>query len=325
MNSVSILLTSVGRRSQLIECFRKAALELGIVAKIYGVDSCPSMAPAAHLVDKCFQVPRCTHSDYLQALIELCSQNGISLLIPTIDTELPVLARCRSWLGSHGISVVISRPDVIDITGDKDTTHSWLVRNGFPTLQQENISVALRQSHHWKFPVIAKPRRGSASIGVRVVGSLAMLHAVAEEDHSLIVQELARGVEHTINIFVAGNGKCLCAVPHARLETRGGEVSKGRTVRHEGMIDLAFRLGNALPGAYGPLNVQCFLSPEGDLKITEINARFGGGYPLADRAGAKFARWILEEHLRLPTSASADWQTGLTMLRYDQAVFVEPE
>jgi carbamoyl-phosphate synthase large subunit len=55
--------------------------------------------------------------------------------------------------------------------------------------------------------------------------------------------------------------------------------------------------------------------------VFEINARFGGGYPLAHRAGAQFAQWLLEEASGRRLSAHNDWQGGVVMLRYDQAVF----
>jgi len=100
-------------------------------------------------------------------------------------------------------------------------------------------------------------------------------------------------------------------------------VSKGTTVKHRGLMDLTTHIAELLPGAYGPLNIQCFLGPAGTLQVTEINARFGGGYPLAHRAGADFPKWMLEELLQIPSSASANhWEDGLTMLRYDDAVFL---
>jgi len=78
-----------------------------------------------------------------------------------------------------------------------------------------------------------------------------------------------------------------------------------------------------MPGAYGALNVQCFSTADGELKVIEINARFGGGYPLAHRAGAPITRWLIEEILgREPQERFDDWEDGLTMLRYDEAVFV---
>jgi carbamoyl-phosphate synthase large subunit len=57
--------------------------------------------------------------------------------------------------------------------------------------------------------------------------------------------------------------------------------------------------------------------------ILEINARFGGGYPLAHRAGAPFTQWLLEEATDRSSSAHDDWRPGVTMLRYDEAIFID--
>ena len=80
------------------------------------------------------------------------------------------------------------------------------------------------------FREAARATDGSASVGVQVVHSYDMLAARATED--VIVQQLVRGREHTVNVFVNGQGKCICAVPHERLEIRAGEVSKAITARH---------------------------------------------------------------------------------------------
>ena len=99
-----------------------------------------------------------------------------------------------------------------------------------------------------------------------------------------------------------------------------------KSVRLEdALIDLAFGMVKALPGAYGVLNFQVFAEEEtGKLAVIEINPRFGGGFPLTHRAGADYARWLLEDLRGLPSTASADgWRDGLVMLRYDAAVFVD--
>lgn len=321
-NDVSILISSVGRRGQLIECFRESLRALGVPAPILGVD-CSVTAPAAYLTDKFFPVPRCDAPEFLASILRICQDQHVSLLVPTIDTELAFYAAHKREFAEIGTTVAISTPETIEISADKTKTHQWLSLNGYPTVRQGFPEEVLERSSGWKFPLVVKPRCGSASVGVQFVTSLEMLRLFAEERKDLIVQEHAVGREYTVNVLADKRGKCVAAVPHLRLEVRAGEVSKGVTVKHRGVMDLVSRMVEQLPGAYGPLNIQCFVAPSGDIQVVEINSRFGGGYPLAHKAGADFPRWMLEELFGLPTSASPDgWEDGLTMLRYDTAVFL---
>src|SRR5438477_5306639 len=139
----------------------------------------------------------------------------------------------------------------------------------------------------------------------------------------MIVVELVSGTELTVNVIVDRKSHCLCTVTHVRMEVRGGEVSRCLTVNHPDLRSRVRQITEALPKAYGALNVQCFVSPDGGIRVVEINARFGGGYPLTHRAGAHMSTWLLEEALGLvPCGPFDQWQSGLLMLRYDEAVFV---
>jgi carbamoyl-phosphate synthase large subunit len=179
----------------------------------------------------------------------------------------------------------------------------------------------LGATHKWPLPLFAKPRWGSASKGARLIKSYNELRAYSQVCNDLLVQDVADGNEYTVNVFVNKDGRCICAVPHRRLEVRAGEVSKAVTVKHPALMELASCIAETLPMAHGPLNIQCFLTTRGDMRVIEINARAGGGYPLAHHAGARFTHWIVDE---LITGRAAhyvdDWANDLAMLRYDQAV-----
>lgn len=319
--TVTVLLSSVGRRSQLIENFRQALSELGVRGRVLGVDASPETASAAYLVDKCFSVGRCCDPGFIDEVLRIAIQEDVSLIVPTIDTELLMYAANRQRFLDQGISVAVSDPETVRIACDKVQTHRWLLENKFPTPRQAEANEVLQNTAQWDFPLILKPRSGSASAGIIVVKSLVTLRGIADGSNDLVVEEIARGEEYTVNVFVQ-DGRCVSAVPHRRLETRGGEVSKGITVRDERLMRLAATIAEKLPGARGALNVQCFLDTNGTITVIEINARFGGGFPLANRAGAKFPLWLLEPLLEKPVTATDEWQDGLLMLRYDDAVFI---
>ena len=285
------------------------------------MDACAS-APAARFADAFYLVPRCDDPAFPEALAEICRRERPLVIVPTIDTELPIYAERIDELARLGARVACSNPEAVAIAADKRLTHVWLKSNGFPTVRQGGLDEVCRDARSWTFPVIVKPVFGSASVGVQRIEDPAGLLALRGQGRDLIVQEIARGEEHTVHTYVDRRGQCLAAVPCRRLEVRGGEVSKGLTVRHERVMTLATQISQRLPGAYGPLNVQIFLAPDGDMRVIEINPRFGGGYPLADRAGMASPLWLLEEALGRRPRGVGDWQDDLAMLRYDEAVFL---
>lgn len=318
----TVLISSIGRRSQLIGCFQQAFQRLNIPGRIIGVDANPSLSPAAHLVEQCFPVPRCDDPTFVDSVLAVCKEQQVRLVIPTIDPELPVYAAQRKRFMAEGIQVAISGEQTIQISADKSKTNAWLRTQGLPTVRQASADEVMKYPD-WPLPAVVKPRRGSASVGVVKVYSQSMLRAALESGSDLVVEEFAAGDEYTINVLVDKDRRCVCAVPHRRIEVRAGEVSKGITVKAPQLLQLAKDVAESLPDAFGPLNIQCFKPQSGPALVTEINARFGGGFPLANEAGAAFPVWMLEEILGLPSTASFDsWTDNLTMLRYDSAVFL---
>jgi carbamoyl-phosphate synthase large subunit len=328
---VTVLISSAGRRVELLRGFRRALDAIGATAGRVLATDCSWYSSAFHDADEAFLVPRLDDPEFVPRLLELCVKHDVDLIVPTIDTEMPVWAAHRDQFDAIGTTIALSSRDVVTIAADKQRTHDWLVAQGFPTVAQTEPSAALADLGTWAFPLMAKPRFGSAGLGVGLVRDAEELALVARRGHELgeiVVQRVAPGVEHTIDVLADRTGRCACAVPRRRIEVRAGEVSKGVTVRSAVLQDLAARVCEALPGACGALNVQVFVDGDvnepDNLTVIEINARYGGGFPLSLEAGADFPRWMLEELLGLPSTASPDdWRSGLVMLRYDAAVFVD--
>lgn len=324
MDTCHIMLSASGRRVALLRILQDSLRELGITGSVLATDI-TATSPAYHVGDARCLVPGYRAPGCLEALLDVCKQHQIKLIVPTIDPDLPFYAEHRAAFEAIGTRIVISSPDTIDIGRDKDRTHAWLVEQDLPTVDQCAPEIALENPSDWAFPLFVKPRCGSASIGATVVRDADELR-FATRGGDCVVQRLAPGVEYTVDVYVDRDGECRCAVPRRRLETRAGEVSKGMTVRCEPVIELARRVAQSLPGACGVLNIQVFHDePTQQLNVIELNARFGGGHPLAHAAGATMARWVIQDAMGLPNDAHDDWQDGLVMLRYDEAVFVTRE
>jgi len=320
----NILFTSVGRRVSLVQHFRKALADLELEGKLIGADMLLS-APAMHIVDRKYQVCRVTDKDYIPQLLNICEREDIDLLIPLIDTELLVLAENKERFKEVGTTVLISDPDVIKIAIDKYNTYKFFVENGFATPKVIDIDEALRRDDI-EYPLLMKPAKGSASIGVTKIENKQDLEFFRNKIPDPILQEYLVGHEHTLDVLVDFKGRVRCVVPRKRLEVRAGEVSKGMTVKDKRIIETGKKVVEALKGAVGPITVQGFLTSDGEFKLTEINPRFGGGHPLAIAAGADYPRWIIEMMLgRDPEIELDGWEDGLVMLRYDEAIFVRYE
>jgi carbamoyl-phosphate synthase large subunit len=325
-DSFNILLSSAGHRVERVKMLRATLAALGLEGRIITSDlsrlSAAGCAADAHEI-----VPRCSDAAFVPALLEVCRRHAVRLVIPGIDPELPTFAAAREHFAHSGTSALISSPETIDVGRDKRRTHAWLIANGFPTVQSAAMSEVLAQPATWTFPLFAKPAVGSASVGVRQVACAVELKKLAAElgdrQSDYLVQSIAPGIEYTVDVLVDRTGRCRCAVPRRRIEVRSGEVFKGVTAKLPPMMELASRIAEALPGAYGPLNVQMFHdAATGTTNVIEINPRFGGGYTLAWQAGARFPQWIIEELLGRPSTAAFDaWQDNLVMLRHYDAQF----
>jgi len=324
-SAATVLVSSAGRRVELLRAFRQSLADLGLDGRVLAADR-SWYSSARHSADAHFDLPSCDRPEFVPRMVELCSEQHVDLVVPTIDTELAPLAAARDELASVGTTIAVSAPGVVEIAGDKVATHSWLTAHGFPTVRQATLAEVRDGGRCWPFPLAVKPRFGSAARGVAIVADGDELD-VAARAGEVVVQTVAGGDEYTIDALVDRSGRCVCAVPRRRLEVRAGEVAKAVTVHSPVLERLAADICETLPGAYGALAIQLFAG-EGftDPTVIELNARFGGGFPLSRQAGADFPRWILEEVVGLPSSAHADgWRDGLVMLRYDAAVFVSDE
>jgi len=318
----NILFTSVGRRVSLVQHFRKVLSDLQLEGKLVGADMALS-APAMHVVDKKYQVCRVTDEDYIPELLDICEKEDIDLLIPLIDTELLVLAQNKERFEQVSARVLVSTPGAVKIAMHKHNTHRFLTENGFAAPEVFNVDEALARDDI-EYPLVMKPAKGSASIGVTKIWSKEDLEFFSGKIKNPILEECLAGCEYTLDILVDFDGQVRCVVPRKRLEVRAGEVSKGMTVKDKTIIMTGKRVVEVLKGALGPITVQGFLTGDGEFKLTEINPRFGGGHPLAIAAGADYPRWIIEMMLgRDPKIRLDGWEDGVVMLRYDEAIFTK--
>ena len=124
------------------------------------------------------------------------------------------------------------------------------------------------------------------------------------------------GEEFSIDVFCDLDGRCLNAIPRTMIESKGGESIKGMTIRDEPLIDLASAVAEAL-GLVGPANIQCFREADGSHLVTDINTRFGGGFPLPLAAGGRYPELALAlARGERPEPTLGEFREGIVMTRF---------
>jgi len=320
MNTCNILFTSVGRRVSLIRYFRRALKELQLDGRIIGADA-SDRSPAFHITDASYLMPRVETVAYIPRLLEICAQEQVTIIIPLIDTELKVLAESRHQFQTLGAQVIISDPEVISIGMHKTETEAFFKKNSIDTPEIYSAEDIARRRCH--LPVMVKPNDGSASRMVFKAETDEQLEFFRHYVPNAIIQEFIDGDEYTLDVFVDLGEAVRCVVPRLRIEVRAGEVSKGMIVKNDRIIELGKRVGECLPGPRGCITLQCIVNRQGEIKMVEINPRFGGGAPLSIEAGADMSKWVVQM-VRGQEIGDVEhsYRDGLTMLRYDGEIFV---
>ncbi len=322
---MKLLFTSVGRRVELIQAFRQASKELNIDLKIIGADIAQD-APALQFCDLSKIVCRISDNNYIPSLLDICQNEKVDCLIPTIDTDLLVLAENKCLFERIGTKVLISSTEKIKICRDKNYTADYFISLGLkspcPLNSVEKYESGVT-SGKLSFPAFIKPKDGSSSINAYRVDTLDDLKLYADKIGDYIIQPFVFGKEYTIDIFCDYSGNPVFITPRERMAVRAGEVLKTKITQDEVMIaEMQTLIADFKP--CGQITVQLIKDERtGDNYYIEINPRFGGGAPLSIKAGADSAEAVLKmlngEKLIYQHKIARD---GAIYCRYDQSVCV---
>lgn len=317
-----MLILSAGRRVELINCFKRAKERLKIKGSIVAADA-SELAPALYFADINEIVPRISDNDgYIKAIVNICRNFNISLIVPTIDTELLLLSERKAEIEETGAKVLISDERVTKICRDKKNTQEFLEQNGFlvPHMLGEE---ELKKPEKLTYPLFIKPRDGSSSINAFQVHNAEELGMYLKLIENPIVQEYIEGTEYTIDAFLDFESNLITAVPRVRIATRSGEIAKGVIKKDREIIEDIRKLMDKLR-PIGHITVQCKKTKRG-IEYIEINPRFGGGAPMSIMAGAdsceNLYRLLRGEKLKY----TEKYRENLTFLRFDQSIMLNEE
>lgn len=314
----NIIITSAGQRVALVRDFKETLVRFYAEAKVFTTDMNPELAPAAYVSDGCFEVLRVTDENYISQLLDICKKNEIGMIVPTIDTELLVLAENKKLFNDNDIIVCVSDLDFIKVCRDKRNTGDFL--------EKHNIRVPKAvDKYNPTFPLFAKPYDGSLSTNLHYIKNAEELTQDILDDPKLLFMEYIDKEtykEYTIDMYYGTDNCVKCIVPRERIKIRAGEINKGRTVKCPLMDYIKERL-DKIEGCIGCICIQVFFNPlTEDVVGIEINPRFGGGYPQSYVAGGNYPEMLIKEYfLGEKIAYIDDWKDNMLMLRFDDAVY----
>jgi carbamoyl-phosphate synthase large subunit len=312
---MNILFTCAGRRNYLLNYFREA---LGNNGRLIAADM-QITAPAMAAADKAVVVPEVYSSDYVDVILEICRQEKVNALISLNDLELPILAFKKKRFEEIGVKLILSDERVIETCFDKYKTILFTeqLKISFPKtyLSLDQAKNAIK-SGTLNFPVVVKPRWGSASIGLEFpetmeelelayqLVSLRIARGILYEaskqqlDQAVLIQEKINGTEYGLDILNNFSGQSVQVYVKEKLAMRAGETDKAVLRNKPDLEALGLIIGRSL-GHVGNLDCDIFES-NGNYLLLEMNPRFGGGYPFSHMAGANYPAAICSWIAGLP-------------------------
>ena len=310
MKKTSVLFLGGAKRVSLAEHLINAGKKLNLDISIFSYEL-DERVPLAS-IGTILKGKKWSDVDMLQDLHKQIEINHISIVLPFIDPAIEVAALLKE--GNPDLFIPLCGRDICTIMFDKVLSEKWFVEKGLP------IPPSYSRNDSLNFPVIVKPRRGSASKGILVIDNVYQWNKLENKDDYVIQKYIADRDEYTVDCYVSTSGKIISIVPRIRIQTAGGEVMNSETRRDKDLIDISEKVLKS--GDFkGPVTIQ-FLREKntGATYIMEINPRLGGGVITSIEAGADITEFILRNYLGEELLPCNDWKNKTLMTRYFKEV-----
>ena len=314
---MNILILSCGTRNKLIQYFRASLAGEG---KVIAAD-CSRTAPALYEADRFYVIPRITSPDYLPAVMEICKKEQISGVLSLIDPELSILADAAEALARIGTKVIGSSAELCERALDKWKMFRWLREHDYPcakTYIDKNEFFRDQSEGQLDYPVFIKPICGSASISIHKAEDRETVEFLFRKSEHLMIQEYLDGQEIGADCYIDMiSGEVVSIFTKKKLVMRAGETDKAVSFRDPKLFDLVARFA-AESGFRGAIDIDIF-EKDGVYYISEVNPRFGGGYPHAYACGVDFMKLIVNNLKGIANTARiGDYEEDVCMMKYNE-------
>lgn len=318
----NILILSAGTRNKVVQYFKKALSGKGLVI----ATDCSNLAPAIYDADKYYIVPRMTDDGYLDVILDICKNEKIMGVLSLIDPELSLLANNVDKFESVGTRVIGSSYELCERSLDKYEMYKWLVENGYKcakSYMNKDEFFADLDNETAKFPVFVKPARGSASISISKVTDRETVDLLFAHEDGLMIQEFLDGQEIGADVYIDMiTGEVVSIFTKKKIKMRAGETDKAVSFKDEKLFELIKEFV-IRAGYRGQIDIDIF-DINGEYYISEVNPRFGGGYPHAYESGSDHMSLIVNNlEGKANKNVIGNYRENTYMMKYNELKVIE--
>lgn len=316
---LNVLILSCGTRNKIVQYFKRELDGRGLVV----ATDCSPLAPALYEADRHYIVPRVDSDNYLDVILDICQENEIKAVLSLIDPELSFLAKHQEAFTQIGVMPIISEYEVVELCFDKYRMATFLTDNGFPTaksyISKDEFYSDINASKI-SYPVFVKPVRGSASVNISKVNSKEEIELLFERFDGLMIQEFMDGTELGADVYIDLISREPVAIfVKEKIQMRAGETDKSVSIKDESLFQL-IRDFVKQAGLRGIIDIDIFRVDD-KYYISEVNPRFGGGYPHAHECGVNMVEMIIQNLQGLEnTPMVGKYEEYLYMMKYNELV-----
>ncbi len=322
MKPINILILSAGTRNKIVQYFKKT---LGENGKVIATDM-STIAPAIYEADKYYIVPRITEPGYIDIILDICKKENISGVLSLIDPELSLLAENEDKFKAVGTTVIGSSYELCERALDKMQMFEWLRSHGYNCAKSyvdKNEFFADVKTGKANYPVFVKPVRGSASIAISKVFDNETVDLLFNHSDNLMIQEYLDGQEIGADCYIdLFSGELVSVFTKKKIVMRAGETDKSVSFKDEKLFELIKKFVNE-SGWRGQIDIDIF-EINGEYYISEVNPRFGGGYPHAYECGADHMKLIVNNLNGIVNSdVIGNYKENVYMMKYNEIMIKE--
>lgn len=314
---MNFLILAAGTRNKIVQYFKEVFSGVG---RIVATDA-SELGPAIYDADKYYIVPPISHPDYINTILDICIKEQIKGVLSLIDPELSLLAKNESRFKEIGVTIIGSSYDLCEMSLNKMKMYEWLESHGYKCarswMDKDSFYKAVDKGEV-SFPVFVKPYKGSASISISKVYDKETVDLLFAHEKDLMIQEFLEGQEIGADVYIdLISGEVVSIFTKKKIIMRAGETDKAVSFKDSQLFDLIDRFVRAA-GYLGQIDIDIF-DVNGSYYISEVNPRFGGGYPHAYECGVDHITLIKNNMEGIVNKKEiGKYDEGIYMMKYNE-------